>query len=222
MAKLKERVITYQGKDIVVKFSVDRCTHVAECLRGAPDVFDTMRRPWIDADAEPADKVAEIVMRCPTGALHFRRKDGGPEEIPPETNTVVLLPDGPLYVFGDIEILGPDGEILMTETRIALCRCGESDHKPFCDGIHVYADFEDDGRLKVDRPTADDIGSGKLRIKLQTDGPLLLSGPFEIKDADDRIAFRGIKAALCRCGKSDKMPFCDGSHSQSGFKTEDV
>ena len=221
LAKIRERTISYKGKDIVVKFSVDRCTHVAACLRGAPAVFDTARRPWIDADAEPADKVAEVVESCPTGALHYRRTDGGLPESPPDENTVILVPDGPLYVFGDLDIVGSDGELLLEETRIALCRCGESDHKPFCDGIHVYADFEDEGRIGDTRRSGDEIGSGKLCIKLQQNGPLLLSGPFVIQDVDENIAFRGTKAALCRCGASKKMPFCDGNHTRIEFNTED-
>ena len=76
----KERTIKYRGQFINVLFTVDRCTHVSECLRGSPKVFTVIRRPWIMPDLEPADKVADVVLRCPTGALHFERLDGDEQE----------------------------------------------------------------------------------------------------------------------------------------------
>ena len=51
-------------------------------------------------------------------------------------------PDGPLLVRGDVDIVGPDGTVLPSRRRtIALCRCGMSALKPFCDGSHKAADF---------------------------------------------------------------------------------
>jgi CDGSH-type Zn-finger protein len=51
-------------------------------------------------------------------------------------------------------------------------------------------------------------------------GPLLLSGNFTIAAASGRRAWRGTKAALCRCGHSNNKPFCDGSHKRVGFQAE--
>ena len=51
-------------------------------------------------------------------------------------------PDGPLLVRGDVDIVGPDGTVLPRRRRtIALCRCGMSALKPFCDGSHKAAGF---------------------------------------------------------------------------------
>ena len=218
---VKERIIKYKGKDIIIAFSVDRCTHVAECLRGAPEVFDTTRRPWIVADADPADKVAEVIMRCPTGALHFERLDGGPEEPVPDENTVILNLDGPLYMTGNIEIYSGD-ELLLRDTRVSLCRCGETNLQPFCDGAHIYSEFQDDGTMEPAHTPPSEEHSEKevLKIKLQPNGPLFLSGPFVIKTVDGKVGFRGNKAALCRCGATEKPPFCDGSHVAAGFSAE--
>ena len=220
--RLKERVITYKGKDIIVYFSVDRCTHVAECLRGAPMVFDSERRPWVEPDAEPPDKVAEVVMRCPTGALHFQRTDGGAQESIPEENVVILNADGPIYVHGDVELLSNRGELLLKDTRISLCRCGTSQHKPFCDGLHAINDFFDSGEIssKDNISFKSEIDSTTLRIKLVSNGPLILSGPFMIWDAAKRSSYKGTRTSLCRCGASKNRPFCDGSHTQIGFTTE--
>jgi Iron-binding zinc finger CDGSH type len=55
---------------------------------------------------------------------------------------VTPYPDGPLLVRGDVDIVGPDGTILPRRRRtIALCRCGLSALKPFCDGSHKAAGF---------------------------------------------------------------------------------
>jgi CDGSH-type Zn-finger protein/uncharacterized Fe-S cluster protein YjdI len=220
--KLNEKIIRYKGRDITVLFTVDRCIHVAECLKGAPKVFDAYQRPWVDPDAEPADKVAEIILRCPTGALHFLRSDSGWEESAPEENQVILNSNGPYYLFGNIELLSETGERLLQDTRIGLCRCGKTRHQPFCDGVHALSDYQDAGILrdqKEDSPAFSEDPS-KLMITLQKNGPLILNGFFRIIDAQELVAYKGIKAALCRCGASKKSPFCDGRHIEIGFKSQ--
>jgi CDGSH-type Zn-finger protein len=49
---------------------------------------------------------------------------------------VTVYPDGPLVVRGDFEVRGLDGERLAAGNTVALCRCGRSAVKPFCDGSH--------------------------------------------------------------------------------------
>lgn len=66
---------TYTGPLLDVSFAAERCQHAAECVRGMPSVFDTARRPWIDPGAadtpELADRLREVVARCPSGALRI-------------------------------------------------------------------------------------------------------------------------------------------------------
>ncbi len=125
----------YTGTGITVSYDAARCRHVAECVRGLPLVFDPHRRPWILPDNEDDKQLlAEVVRRCPTGALHYRLDDG-PDEVPDPVTTVTAVPDGPLLVRGDLRLdLGESGTL--AETRAALCRCGLSENKPFCDGSH--------------------------------------------------------------------------------------
>ena len=134
----------YHGRDVEVSFDIDICIHIAECLRGQPEVFDLNRRPWILPDMAGADEVAEIVRRCPSGALLYKRLDGGPEEDPDGLTTVTPMRDGPLLVSGKIEVRREDGSI-ETLPRATLCRCGESQHKPFCDNQHLAAGFRAPG-----------------------------------------------------------------------------
>lgn len=49
---------------------------------------------------------------------------------------VVILPKGPIYMEGSFEIVHPDGREETKEGKVALCRCGYSNNKPFCDGAH--------------------------------------------------------------------------------------
>jgi len=70
----------YANKTIEVQWEPKLCIHVRNCVRGLPQVFDPDARPWVIVDAASADQVAEAVLACPTGALHFRRLDGGPQE----------------------------------------------------------------------------------------------------------------------------------------------
>jgi CDGSH-type Zn-finger protein/uncharacterized Fe-S cluster protein YjdI len=218
---MKERIIPYKGKGIKVLFSVDRCTHVAECIRGLPKVFDSQRRPWIEPDSASPDKVAEVVMRCPTGALHFRRMDGGTAEPIPQENIMTVEPDGPVYIRGDIEILTSNRELIRHDTRVAFCRCGASKIKPYCDGTHEAIDFRDSGEIHIERKPLKEINqNGKLIVTIKSDGPLLLNGPLKFKDGDGTVINLGNRNTICRCGGSKKMPFCDGTHVRIGFSTE--
>ena len=117
------------------------CIHAAECLRGLPAVSDNRRRPWIIVDNSPAADIGEVIQRCPTGALHFRRLDGGPQLPVPEETTVTERPNGPRYVRGKIRIFAQDHSRVREDTRVALCRCGSSANKPFCDGSHRRVGF---------------------------------------------------------------------------------
>ena len=56
--------------------------------------------------------------------------------------TITACPNGPLLIRGDVEILGEDGEPLDNPRRtVALCRCGASAIKPWCDGTHKLTRF---------------------------------------------------------------------------------
>ena len=129
----------YRGRDIEVSFDLDLCVHIGECLRGHRGVFNLERRPWVLPDEADPDTVAEIVERCPSGALLYSRHDGGAKEAPDGT-TVTPIRNGPLLIKGRIEVRREDGTV-ETLPRATLCRCGYSEHKPFCDNRHLSVDF---------------------------------------------------------------------------------
>lgn len=120
----------YYGERITVYFDASRCRHFAECVRGLPDVFDTGRRPWISPDDASADEVAEVIRRCPSGALHYLSGETD-EERPDLPTTVSIVPGGPFILRGDLNLITDDG--IIADTRAALCRCRLSARQPFCD-----------------------------------------------------------------------------------------
>lgn len=69
---MEKKLQTYKGKGSTVTYDPNTCIHAAECVKGLPAVFDVSRKRWIDPDAASPAEVAEVVGRCPSGALkHF-------------------------------------------------------------------------------------------------------------------------------------------------------
>jgi len=134
-----ERV--YRNDQIAVSWEPKLCIHAGNCFRGLPEVFQPQTRPWVKLEAATADQIAEVVMTCPTGALHFERLDDGPPELQAAETTINVRPNGPLYVRGRVRVIGPGGHLIREDTRVALCRCGHSENKPFCDGSHRRVGF---------------------------------------------------------------------------------
>ncbi|AUY49006.1 hypothetical protein EH183_08670 [Streptomyces sp. CB01881] len=122
---------TYGAAGIAVSFDPQVCQHAAECVRGLPSVFDTARRPWVTPDAAEPGVVAEVVRRCPTGALRYRLADGG-TEAPERPTSVRRTPDGRLLLRGELRVTDSEGAVRETP-RAMLCGCGRSAGQPYCD-----------------------------------------------------------------------------------------
>lgn len=218
------KIRVYESDEIDVTYDLKRCIHSAECVRGLPEVFDPDRVPWVDPERADADAIAEVVERCPTGALHYRRKDGVEDERPDARNVARVDPRGPVFVRGRIRLELPDGEVL-EETRVALCRCGASEDKPFCDGSHDEIGFDDLGAIQGGRLVpaeevgTDGAGAEAVTFSCAPDGPMLVKGRLRVEGTDGSVS-EGVKGALCRCGHSDTKPFCDGSHRDVGFEAD--
>jgi uncharacterized Fe-S cluster protein YjdI len=130
----------YATDEIVVEWEPRLCYHSQNCVRALPQVFDDNRRPWVKIEAAAADEVEAAVALCPSGALRTRRI-GAPaakRQQPPEVRASV---NGPLLVSGGVRILDAEGAVLYEGEKAALCRCGGSANKPFCDGTHKTNGF---------------------------------------------------------------------------------
>ena len=108
-------------------------------------MFDVNARPWVNLAGESdAERIAETIRACPTGALRFDGPAVGPER-PDEPTTIEVRPNGPLLVRGQLRVQGPNGIGATDELRLALCRCGASENKPYCDNSHRLIGFRDPG-----------------------------------------------------------------------------
>ncbi len=132
------RLKEYDGEGITVTFEPRRCLHAAECVRGLPEVFDLARRPWVLPDAAAPERVAEVIRRCPSGALQYHPAAGGAEEVPDAPTRVRRDPSGRLLVRGDLLVSGAQG--VRHETRAVLCGCGASANQPYCDRAGLCGD----------------------------------------------------------------------------------
>ena len=211
------RVHSYPSDDLIVEYDAARCIHVKECVKGLPTVFDPNRRPWVDPRLASAEAVEDVIRRCPTGALHYQRKTGE-SETPAPTNEVRTAADGPLYIQGRLDMKQASGETTQ-ETRVALCRCGASTNKPYCDNSHTEAGFRDPATTVPQQLAEGDATMSPLTITFVPDGPILVDGTVTVRGADASQA-TGVRGALCRCGASNTKPFCDGSHTATGFRSD--
>jgi len=210
MAKLEE----YRGAKIVVRFDGAKCIHSRHCVLEQPGAFQAnVEGPWIRPDAAPPEAAIEVAHNCPSGAITYERLDGGAQESAPAINTVKVRENGPLAFRAEVHI-----DDKAAGMRAALCRCGASKNKPYCDASHAKIGFVASGEpgTKPSEPLAQ--RGGALQIAAKPNGPLEVIGSLEICSGTGRTVLRTQKTYLCRCGGSANKPFCDGTHKRNGFQ----
>jgi CDGSH-type Zn-finger protein/uncharacterized Fe-S cluster protein YjdI len=215
-----EDAYEYHGERATVTWKGGLCIHIGECGRAKGELFVGGRKPWCQPDLAPDEEVADVIRRCPTGALSVRMTDGSDPETATAENTVNVAYNGPLFVRGDLDIDDAPDDVPGLRFRAALCRCGESKNKPYCDNSHEAAGFQDYGAVGEAGSPLERKG-GPLEVRPVKDGPVLVKGNLTIVASGGRVAWQGTQAALCRCGQSGNKPFCDGAHRKAGFKSDE-
>lgn len=218
---MRKRIFTYESDEIKVTWDQKRCIHAEECVHGLSDVFDPSQKPWIQPEKGSAEEIADVIERCPTGALHYESQKGDRSEAASSKNRIKLQEDGPLYFFGDLEVQDSDGNTFLEDTRFAMCRCGASNNKPACDNSHKKLDWS--AHVDADIADMDELNEenqDKLLIKLMKNGPVLLEGTYTLESPKIGEVTSSKGVALCRCGGSSNKPFCDGTHKKIGFEAE--
>lgn len=134
-------------------------------------------------------------------------------------NSIMVRPNGPLICKGelDITLLNYNAELILKDKEFALCRCGLSKNRPFCDGTHKEENVEMSQSFKDERKEAINGVAGSLTITVKTNAMYRFSGPVTIFSRDGISKTTRMKGALCRCGHSANKPFCDGQHKKCGF-----
>ncbi|GHD68961.1 (4Fe-4S)-binding protein [Jeongeupia chitinilytica] len=138
---MSEQGKRYSNGEVTVLWQAEKCIHSRRCFSGLPAVFDPAGRPWIRINAAASADIVRQVRECPSGALSLvdERQRGTAEgvlQIEPQT-------DGPLLVRGPVMVALADGAVESCPgPTTALCRCGASANKPFCDGSHQRIGFK--------------------------------------------------------------------------------
>ncbi len=143
-APFDERADVYEG-DALRLLDDNRCAFARLCHRREGDVWQLTEK----GGSELAQEAVAASWHCPTGRLeHHDRATGEVCEQTFEPSLVILQDtqkhaSGPIFVRGGIPLVGTDGHEYERRNRYALCRCGSSTDKPFCDAKHVIWEFND-------------------------------------------------------------------------------
>ncbi len=122
------------------------------CTDRLATVFRTDAEPFVAPSGGRLDEIIRAVRDCPSGALSYAIDGTEAREQVDRAGTrepaIEVSKDGPYRITGQIDLVGPAGS---REGRsqgaslehYALCRCGHSQNKPFCSGMHWYVQFRD-------------------------------------------------------------------------------
>jgi len=133
----------YTNGEVTIVWKQDLCIHSTKCWKGLNAVFQPGQRPWIKPEGASTEAIIAQVQQCPSGALSYRMNEAGAATLG-ESDPAVRVEvssNGPLLVNGRISLVHGDGRIEERDGPTALCRCGASAKKPFCDGSHRRVGF---------------------------------------------------------------------------------
>lgn len=205
-----------KGARVVIRFDGSRCIHSRNCVLSHPDVFvPNVEGEWIHPDAVSPEEVALIARNCPSGAIGYERLDGGEPEPLPVVNLAHVRENGPLAFNAPARVAGAEPQL-----RVTLCRCGQSNNKPYCDNSHKAAGFAATGEPADAASDPLPARAGELDVTPTKNGPLHVQGSLEIVSGTGRTLGRVQETWLCRCGHSQNKPYCDGSHAKAGFEAD--
>ena len=146
----------YSNGEITVFWKPDTCIHATICFMKLRKVFDPTKRPWVNMNGASTQDIIDIVEQCPTDALTWKwnkdltatekadldKEQAGEEMVPAPVTEITIVENGPALIKGKFRMSKTSGEKIETAEQIALCRCGSSHNKPFCDGSHHTSGFK--------------------------------------------------------------------------------
>ena len=150
--RVRDRRDTYIGEQITILDNRGTCQHSGYCTDRLATVFHADQEAFVTPSGGRMDEIIRAVRDCPSGALSYAidghearsQVDYGSTREP----AIEVSKDGPYRITGAIPLVDADGEDVRrnhgaSHEHYALCRCGHSQNKPFCSGMHWYVDFKD-------------------------------------------------------------------------------
>lgn len=149
--KNKDSVKEYSNGEVTVFWRQELCIHSANCLIRLPEVFNSKKKPWINIHASASKEIMKAVDTCPSRALTYLKstkfvtsKPRAVAKQKPKYARIHLLKNGPALVTGNFIVRDGQKKKIQIDTEVvAICRCGASKRKPFCDGTHQSIGFTD-------------------------------------------------------------------------------
>jgi uncharacterized Fe-S cluster protein YjdI len=134
----------YTNGEVTIVWKNALCSHSKRCWTNLNAVFNPAEKPWIKPENASTEAIINQVNQCPSGALsYFMNNNQQPalEETTSSETIIEVSANGPLLVYGNINIKDHQGNETRKSKVTAMCRCGHSANKPFCDGSHVKNNF---------------------------------------------------------------------------------
>jgi CDGSH-type Zn-finger protein/truncated hemoglobin YjbI len=149
--RIPDRRDTYVGAAVTVLDNRGICQHSGFCTDRLNTVFHSGAEPFVSPSGGRLDEIVGAVRACPSGALSFAIGGREAREQVDQTDRperVEVSKDGPYRVTGGVPLVDGDGSPVQradgaSTEHYALCRCGQSQNKPFCSGMHWYVNFVD-------------------------------------------------------------------------------
>jgi CDGSH-type Zn-finger protein/truncated hemoglobin YjbI len=148
--RVPDRRDTYVGTAITVLDNRGICAHSGFCTDRLASVFHVGEEPFATPNGARMDEIIRAIRACPSGALSYALggieiRDGVDQAHPP---VIEVSKDGPYRVIGGVALKDGQGQDEPRNTgasleHYSLCRCGHSQNKPFCSGMHWYVNFHD-------------------------------------------------------------------------------
>lgn len=148
----KEKIKEYSNGDITIVWKPGKCIHSGKCVKALPEVYHPEEQPWIQPENASTQALIQQIATCPSGALSYYKagedisqaRQTIDEEASKEQVRVEVMEGGPLMIYGKVNIKNKDGKEEIKAKTCALCRCGASTTKPYCDGSHQKIEFDKD------------------------------------------------------------------------------
>lgn len=165
--RVPDRRDTYPGLQVTVLDNRGICQHSGFCTDRLATVFHADSEPFVTPSGGRMDEIIRAVRDCPSGALSFAI-DGteAREQVDlPREPAIEVSKDGPYRVTGGIRLTDAQENDVSraagaSREHYALCRCGASQNKPFCSGMHYYVEFRDPVRDPDREPTVFEWAGG--------------------------------------------------------------
>jgi CDGSH-type Zn-finger protein/truncated hemoglobin YjbI len=160
--RIPDRRDTHVGLQLTVFDNRGICQHSGFCTDRLSTVFRQGQEPFVAPSAGRMDEIIRAVRDCPSGALGVAM-DGHEERGQVDWHggrapSIEVSKDGPYRITGGITLADSEGGEVERNQGVslehyALCRCGHSQNKPFCSGMHWYVKFRNPTREPGHEPT---------------------------------------------------------------------